>query len=963
MEKESDMNGKTDGCVSGWVWCLSAAMVLVSMGLTDMARAEEANGWPLIFKDDFDRQVVSPHWLLHCADGSVYIEKGGARIRCHPAFFCTKPLPGDNVRVELDLHTPWLQHDQHYIRLALREGEASFNNGGFGINDSFGITLKIVKGTEKPTLSADGTLAVAPDRTHKVALQIAGGTGTVWVDGQQVFQRPVPEARSEVNRYFKITAYYCNTKALTLDNVRIFAKSKAAPSLPVRPNTPAQNRQATVYAAKFIDSKNASLGIQKAIDSLPPTGGVVILPTGTLLMRRHLRLPSNVSLRGQGAGKTILKAASQFRCTVKKLDVGEGTCTVTLEPTDAKLFRVGDGVCFGEKWTNPIYDTEQNADCIVTAIKGNKLTVRGTPTEKGAKSKLLCHFFPLVYARRAEFVEVKDMSLQGADKPGSVWGAFEVSPATFGLTVGVRFSRVDMLGWRGDGLSIQGASDAILTDNTATKSYFGLHPGGTTCRLIFSRNRSIGNKKDGLYFCYHNRNGIYFQNTLDSFGGYAWPKDRFNTIACNRSTGPLGVEQGHVGVIFNNRFEKITVGHGHKNSPTEYFLLANNRTAEVSFKEGNVQKNLFAGNRLLEGDAAVVPTGSTVKSITSADGAPVNIDGLSVGIDRTGPVPPPALPQPVVDGRKVYTPDAPDGGFQKALDELAKGGGTLLLPGGRYPLGRSLKVPSGVTLAGRGLGTVLYAADAMTDSLVVAEGAKDVTVRELTVLGAYGGKASRKPAIAFRNVTGGRIEEVDVRGWEGSAVAALKGSVTVRDNRAIGCAGDGFSFDGGKVDCTTNIARGCRNGFVVKGTGAGSRLTGNIAGWSAAGGYDVQRSPGLLLLANNASFSARDGFRLTGTEKALVVANTAMNNNQAFAGHAGIRLGAGSKGCQVVYNNCNDEQQHPTQGRGIVEEKGSGGNTIRFNIAAAISRSRIDRTVKPLTIEGEGSVVKDNIAE
>jgi len=300
------MNDKTDVCVSGRPRRLSATVALVSLGLTGVARAEKVNGWPLIFKDDFDRQVVSPRWLIHCADGNVYI--------------------------------------------------------------------------------------------------------------------------------------------------------------------------------------------QKAIDSLPPTGGVVILPKGTLLLRRHLRLRSNVSLRGQGAGKTILKAASQFRCKVKTLDVGDGTCTVTLEPRDAKLFRVGDGVCFGEKWTNPVFDTEQNADCVVTAIKGNILTVRGTPTEKAVGSKLLCHFFPLVYARRAEFVEVKDLSLQGADEPRGVWGSFEVAPATFGLTIGVRFSRVDVLGWRGDGLSLQGASDAIITDNTAmnnNQAFSGhagirLGAGSTGCQVLYN---------------------------------------------------------------------------------------------------------------------------------------------------------------------------------------------------------------------------------------------------------------------------------------------------------------------------------------------------------------------------------------------------------------------------------------------------------------------------------------------
>jgi hypothetical protein len=53
----------------------------------------------------------------------------------------------------------------------------------------------------------------------------------------------------------------------------------------------------------------------------------------------------------------------------------------------------------------------------------------------------------------------------------------------------------------------------------------------------------------------------------------------------------------------------------------------------------------------------------------------------------------------------------PDCGIQAVIDEAAAaGGGTVVLPAGRFPLSRSLVLRSGVTLQGKGEDTVLAAA-------------------------------------------------------------------------------------------------------------------------------------------------------------------------------------------------------------------------------------------------------------
>ena len=50
-------------------------------------------------------------------------------------------------------------------------------------------------------------------------------------------------------------------------------------------------------------------GIQDAIDSLPPGGGTVVVPAGTYVLTKKVRLPSHVELRGEGIDRTVLVLA------------------------------------------------------------------------------------------------------------------------------------------------------------------------------------------------------------------------------------------------------------------------------------------------------------------------------------------------------------------------------------------------------------------------------------------------------------------------------------------------------------------------------------------------------------------------------------------------------------------------------------------------------------------------------
>jgi hypothetical protein len=74
----------------------------------------------------------------------------------------------------------------------------------------------------------------------------------------------------------------------------------------------------------------------------------------------------------------------------------------------------------------------------------------------------------------------------------------------------------------------------------------------------------------------------------------------------------------------------------------------------------------------------------------------------------------------------------PDCGIQAVIDEAAAaGGGTVVLPAGRFPLARSLVLRSGVTLQGQGEATTLAAAVDEHRAMLAADCTADATTIEL----------------------------------------------------------------------------------------------------------------------------------------------------------------------------------------------------------------------------------------
>jgi hypothetical protein len=99
---------------------------------------------------------------------------------------------------------------------------------------------------------------------------------------------------------------------------------------------------ATINASTYGNgSTDATAGIQAALNSCA-SGDVVSLSSGTFLIDGGLSIPSNVTLRGQGANQTILNSNSKS-ATLPPIDMG----TVNTEPNFSNAVSIASGATTG----------------------------------------------------------------------------------------------------------------------------------------------------------------------------------------------------------------------------------------------------------------------------------------------------------------------------------------------------------------------------------------------------------------------------------------------------------------------------------------------------------------------------------------------------------------------------------------------------------------------------------------
>ncbi len=899
-----------------------------------------AHDWTLAFEDDFNRDVIGMEWAIlrgdwHIHDGKLRI----VRDWTSDSAIRTARRCSENVRLEFDVLVPV----PHWVKAAVRIGDQYWDGGGHA---RLGEVILVPPGTQEPR----GDFAeLQPNRTYRVAIEYEDGRLRAWVDGNQV-----KEEQTILGGAFNDSVALFAIKDADFDNVKVFVKpyGKGFPGEPHA--TPETNRRATVDAAKFLDPAKPDHGLQAAIDSLPPTGGAVLLPKGEFVLRQSLFLREGVALRGQGP-ETKLALPSPLIWTTLAAPAAKGA--TTLPVADASQFKPGWMLCLG---VDAMYYLATKEPWRVKSVSGHTLEL-SRPLEAGLAEKTpIGNWFPAIYAANAARIEVRDLDILGrGDDPAPFKGGYGAAAVTFFFVRDARVSGVTAHGWKGDAFSFQGGRDNLLTDCQAVRAREkGFHPGSCQQRMIISRCLADRCGDDGFFFCRYNQlsamgNNTYLRNRGAMIGGLASAGDMFNTI--NRNFG-MG---NRLGVPFARGANDVFLDNVIVNTETAPVLelLGGDYAGGSKLNHpytGPSRYHVIAGNTFANE--------KTIETIVARPGAEANViaGNQTVAADKwqkpTPPSAPPSLPPVVVDAAKFYDPSLPDCGFQKAILAAAAQGGTVRLPAGIFPLTRSLVLPSRVTLCGEGIATRLVWKGDSGAFAVATKLGNEVGVRRLAIEG--GG-------IVAHSTEGLVIEGVDVEAGKGPGIESVDSSnMVISQSRVRGCR-IGYNLI---RPTTASIVESFaleneQDGLFVASAKTGVTVDSSIFWFNRRNGIRVEGTGpnGLIVMSSVVSSSGEDGIFLQDGVGALVRGNVVHNSSLLGKGRfAGVVLRGNTHKTRIGENRIGDELFDPLQRVAVRELDAASANEVRRNVLCPNHWPR-DGTLDVLSVAGNGSIAAENV--
>ncbi len=974
-------------------------ILFLAIGLP-VLHAESPSEWTPVLTDNFEREAIGMDWDITRGEWRI----GQGRL-VHAARWNTvwtlrnaRPLPG-NIRIELEAEVP----ANGWLSIATKIGDQFWDGGGRytkgrgpraekGAAEGM-VTLCSASADEAVKKFSDFT-GLTPGKPNRIIVDYVDGKLTASVDGKVVKEQTV----SLDFRFNNHVAFL--TQDVAIDNVVISTKpfgETYAATLPTA--TPASNRAATVDATKFLDSAKPGAGIQTAIDSLPPTGGVVILPKGEFVLRQPIFLRDGVALRGQGRDTTLTLPSpivwSKLTQDAKKSDT-------SLVVENAGGFTAGMVINIGPD--HQMMYLDETSPWRVTKVDGNTIhldkPLDGDALKPLPAGTVVGNFFPMIYASHGSDMEVRDLTINGratAD-PAPFKGGYGASAVTFFRVRELRVDNVFVDGWKGDAFSFQSGRDINCTRNTVTNGLEkGYHPGSCQRRTNISRCVAENSGDDSFFFCRYNKLSTFNFNTFNRsaqcmMGGLAASGDSFSTVYQNYGEGNaqgIPITTGGDHALYGN----VLVDNGGKSLiPITGGTFSDNRNTWYPVN-GIPRYFVIVGNTFIDHRA----TGETPLIVSSTDTAPANVvAGNRYAFSGTPPeaklfavsgpgnivtdnialkananakpavelTPLPDLPQPIIAAADFYKPGTPDCGFQAALDEAAKKGGTVLLPAGWYPLEQSLSIPSGVTLCGEGMATILLPKRGV--SAITSAGTKGVAVRQLSVRGPDFTAATdaTQKGIALENVDGFLIADVRVEGMGvGFDITGGK-SGNVVFSKTRGC-NDGLAVrkTQGLDISESHFLESARNGISAEDLTGELRVLGNIIWLNRENGVALNRPPsGSQVSGNVIADSGENGIRLAHAEKTSICGNVILN-----ASRNGPSVGAGvlmqdSTGTLIEGNRICDETYDPMGLTAARETGSSNGSMIRFNACAPHWWPQNGRTLEKLVeTVGKQSVAENNV--
>jgi parallel beta-helix repeat protein len=336
--------------------------------------------------------------------------------------------------------------------------------------------------------------------------------------------------------------------------------------------------------------------IQKAIDQVATAGGgTVLVRAGTYTLANSVRLASHMTLKGEGADKTILKKAPGVSSRLK-LDADYGEFVATVE--DARGFAPGMGVTIVDKvrrsgWT-PSVRTIVRIDG--QTLHFDRFLHMDYSVENAGE---VFNTFPLVAGYEVEDVAVEGLAVEGSRNDSETLDGCQAGGIYFFQSKHVTIRNCVARDYPGDGISTQFVESPVIENCEAYgNALFGIHLGTGALWAQVRQNRSHDNVEDGLFLCWRVQHGSFERNQCWANGRNGISighKDTDNTFERNLVSG-----NGKAGIYFRDEAE---INAAHRNTFRENTIEDNGRPDAPGYGvriEGAIQYLTFVGNTIRE---------------------------------------------------------------------------------------------------------------------------------------------------------------------------------------------------------------------------------------------------------------------------------------------------------------------------------------------------------------------------
>jgi hypothetical protein len=287
--------------------------------------------------------------------------------------------------------------------------------------------------------------------------------------------------------------------------------------------------------------------LQAAVDTIARWGGgtVRILP-GTYRLRNAVYLASNVRIMGSGSESVLVKEPSVATTLSGDSDWYDQEITLS----DAKGFRVGDGVCLQTK--NPHHGGTDVLKRTLVARSGNRFKldralrenfwVEGKPT--------VATLFPILTGEHITNVTIEDLVLDGNRIHNENLNGNYAGCIFFQDCRSIAIRGVEARNYNGDGMSWQICHDVVVENcHSHDNAGLGLHPGSGSQRPVMRGNRIVGNDI-GIFFCWGVKFGLAEKNRVEDNRRHGISLGHCDTD--NRVVDNDVLRSGEVGILFRD---------------------------------------------------------------------------------------------------------------------------------------------------------------------------------------------------------------------------------------------------------------------------------------------------------------------------------------------------------------------------------------------------------------------------